>query len=131
MKLDVTNLDALKFDIPLEEIMPEAIDNVMPHLVSATHNAVKASIRHEDTSTGELLASIGANDAKQNRAGGYYAGIKFPGTGSNGTRNALKAAELEYGNSYQAAAPFADSAVNESEGKILKTVEAFVKKAVE
>ena len=130
MKMELSGLSALQkgLDLDMQSLMPEAIDSAMPILVEATRNAIRESIRHPDQSTGELVGSVTAKKAKELRSGDFYASVDFIGTGSNGTRNALKAAEMEYGNSAQAAAPFADRAVHAAQSAVHAAIEDFIAK---
>ena len=126
MKLDVSQSGGLLLDIDLDDIIPEELDNSVHYLVESTKEAVSSVIRHPDRSTGELVASVKAGKAKKVKGGGYYVPIVFPGTGSNGTRNGLKAAELEYGNAYQNATPFSDRAAHAAENDIARAVEDYI-----
>ena len=112
MKMTLETIGAADLDLNLDELIPAAIDEAMPVLVDATKNAIQSSIRHPDESTGDLIRSVEAIPAKRVRGGGYYAGIRFKGKGRNGTRNGLKAAQMEYGNSDQIPAPFAARAAH-------------------
>lgn len=117
-----------QIDLDLEEAIPEALNAAMPALVSATKSAIQSVIRHPDQSTGALVASVTASDAKEVKGGGYYAAIKFPGTDANGIRNGLKAAELQYGNSYQPSTPFQERAIYQAMDKVVQTFEDYLAK---
>lgn len=128
MKLDVSQSGGLHLDIDLDDIIPEALDYSVHYLVETTKEAISSVIRHPDRSTGELIASVTAGEAKEVKGGGYYVPIMFPGTGSNGTRNGLKAAELEYGSTAhnQQATPFSDRAAYAAENDIARAVEDYI-----
>lgn len=117
MKLDVSRSD-LEITLDLEGLVEEALNEGAEILAEETRSAIQSVIRHPDRSTGDLVASVTAKKAKKVKGGGYYAAVAFQGTGSNGTRNGLKAAQLEYGNSHQIATPFADRAAHAAESKV-------------
>ena len=128
MKMTLENLGNLDLELDFDEIIPAAIDEAMPLLVDATKEAIRSSIRHPDESTGDLIRSVTAGKAKKVRGGGYHAAIQFKGTGKNGTRNGLKAAQMEYGNSDQLPAPFADRAVHSVQNAVTAAVENYLAK---
>lgn len=130
MKMTLEGLENLDLEIDFDEIIPEAIDAAMPLLVDATKNAIQSSIRHPDESTGDLIRSVEATPAKRVRGGGFYAGIRFKGKGKNGTRNGLKAAQMEYGNSDQIPAPFADRAAHFASAAVTAAVQNHIDKKV-
>lgn len=122
MKLDVSNKD-LRIELDMESLIPEALEEGAQVLADETKSAIRSVIRHPDRSTGDLVASVTAKKGKKVKGGGYFAAVAFQGTGRNGTRNGLKAAELEYGNSRQIATPFADRAVHAAESRVTEIVE--------
>jgi hypothetical protein len=112
MKFDVSQSGGfhLEFDVSMLE---DAV-NAGAKVLEETTKQMLAGNRD----TGDLIASVSAGAAKYKpKYGGYYAPIRFVGTGSNGTRNGLKAAELEYGNTRQTASPFADRSVHAAESR--------------
>lgn len=127
MKLDI-DIPELEFVLALDDLVPEALSAAMPVLVSATKDSIREVVRHPDRSTDDLIDSVSAGNARRTKGGGFYAPIRFTGTGSNGTRNGLKAAELEYGNSQQPATPFADRAVHAVEDQFAEIVENYLEK---
>lgn len=128
MKFNIAQDSDFHIDVALEDVIPEALDAAMPALVSATRDAIQSVIRHPDQSTGALVASVKATKARQVKGGGYYAAITFPGTDQNGIRNGLKAAELEYGNSYQPSTPFQERAISQAADKVVRTFEDYLAK---
>ena len=138
MRLDISSdvkrsqSGGFHLDIDLDNIIPEALDYASHFLVETTKDAIDSVVSHDDRSTGELIASVTAGKAKKVKGGGYYVAIKFPGTGSNGTRNGLKAAELEYGNTRgQDPAPFADRAAYFAESEIAEAVGRYIEEAID
>lgn len=136
MRLDVTpvnlgGMDGLEYQIDLDKLIPEAVDEAMPILVKATKNAIRSVIRNPDRSTGDLINSVTGTKCKKVRGGGYYAAIRFEGKGRNGVRNGLKAAEMEYGHDdpyVQTKAPFADRAVHFSSAAVTAVVQNHIDK---
>lgn len=112
MKFDISQSGGfnLEFDVSMLE---DAVNAGAKVLEESTKQMLAGN-----RDTGELIASVTAGEAKYKpQYGGYYAPIRFVGTGSNGTRNGLKAAELEFGNTRQTASPFRDRAVHAAEGR--------------
>lgn len=138
MRLDVTpvnlgGMDGLEYQIDLDELIPEAIDEAMPILVEATKDAIRSRIRNPDRSTGDLINSVEATKCKKVRGGGYYAAIRFKGKGRNGVRNGLKAAQMEYGHDgppIQHQAPFADRAAHFASAAVTAAVQNHIDKKV-
>ena len=128
MKFNIAQESGFHIDVALDEVIPAALDAAMPALVSATKSAVQSVIRHPDESTGALVASVTATKTREVKGGGYYAAITFPGTDANGIRNGLKAAELEYGNSYQPSTPFQDRSISQAMDKVVGTFEDYLAK---
>ncbi|MBR6619393.1 MAG: HK97 gp10 family phage protein [Clostridia bacterium] len=83
-----------------EQWMPEVLNEVAPKFADKIKQNLSA---HKDT--GDLINSIAPQKPKKGKDG-YSVSVYNPKAPSeNGTRNALKLAELEFGNSNQAATP--------------------------
>lgn len=121
MRFDVSQSGGfhLEFDVSMLE---DAVNAGAKVLEEATKQMLEGN-----RDTGDLIASVKAGEAEYKpKYGGYYAPILFVGTGSNGTRNGLKAAELEYGNTAQSASPFADRAVHAAEARATEVMTKIV-----
>lgn len=112
-----------------DETAPKMIDEALPIYESAVKSELQP---HRDT--GELISSIKCKKAKKTVNGAYIGYLTAEGASTKSTytrengkvepfRNYQKALALEYGNSHQPARPFMQSAVNNSEDKVLEKMQ--------
>ena len=127
----------MEFDIPdklfsgigekLEGIQKDMLYAAAPVYLGHAKRILSATIRHKEKSSGEMIANAKMSKVRKVKTGGVKVQLTFKGTNSEGTRNALKAFEMEYGNSRQPATPWIDalnsSAVSDVENAMLEVFE--------
>ena len=109
--------------INIDDVAPKMLIEASPIYVKAIKANINRVIRHKDTSTGSLVKSVKIKKPKKAKTGAWIANVTFDGKDDKGTRNGLKAMELQYGNSHQQATPFLESANKDSEKEVAEVMQ--------
>lgn len=112
-----------------DEVGKHMVDAAAP-MAEASMKGALSSVEHGPYATGSVSASVQTTPSKINSYGAY-AVARPTGRDAKGTRNAEKAAYLQYGTNRMAARPWRDKAVNAVKGPALKAMEEVLKQEME
>jgi HK97 gp10 family phage protein len=93
-------------DVILPKVLEAGGEMVLNKVKGNLNKVVGSETKYSSRSTGELLASLGLSDAKQDRDGNFNVKVGFAEPRSDGESNAKIASIIEYGKHGQPAKPF-------------------------
>lgn len=122
-------MEKLSDQSKVEEIAKHAVDAAQP-MNEASMRSALAWVEHGPYATGSVSGSVSSTDTKVN-AYGVYAVAKPTGRDAKGTRNAAKAAYLQYGTSRLEARPWRQQAVAMAQGPCIAAMEKVIQSEME
>ena len=111
-----------KTDEILPKVLKAGADVVENQVRSNLSDVIGSNTKRPSRSTGQLLRALGTSPARQNRDGDYDVKIGFDETRSDGKRNAMIAAVLEYGKHGQPPKPFLKPAKTHSKNACMQAM---------
>lgn len=116
--------------------LAERTDDILSRVLQAGGEVVEAKVRsnlqatignntkEKSRSTGQLIGALGVSAARQDKDGNLNVKIGFSEHRSDGKRNAMIAAVLEYGKSGQPPKPFLKPAKSASKNACIEAMKA-------
>jgi len=121
----------------------EKTDQIIPKVLNAGAKVVEAKVKSnlesvigkgtkaDSRSTGELVASLGISEARQDKKGNFNVKVGFSEPRRDGETNALIATVLEYGKQGQPPKPFLKLAYTSSKNACIEAMETAFEQEVE
>lgn len=118
-----------------DEIIPKVLEAgggvVAPKVKSNLQSVIGKGTKYESRTTGELVASLGVSQVKQDQDGNFSIKVGFFKLRKNGESNAKIAYILEYGKSGQLPKPFLKPAKTSSRGPCIEAMKQKFEQEVE
>lgn len=135
-KIMLTGVDELTLKLSnletgSDEIAKKAIYKGAGVMADQIRSNLEKNLAGSETSTGDLIDSLGVSPIKEDRAGNWNAKVGFDGYDRNGTPNALKARVMESGTSTHQKRPFVRPAINQARNKAKDAMREVIDKEID